>query len=160
MAGKIDQEYKLFMKDIEKKFNNKEDIEYLKQRMAKFVNVVLEDLGKTYEKIEKKEIEIKNLEKRQEKVEEKIGNMEKVLENIENDIYAEEGFDFEIVCPYCNNSFIIDVNEDKKEVKCPECQNIIELDWTGNIEDDENNDECDGECTHCSGCSDDEDDDM
>jgi len=65
---------------------------------------------------------------------------------------------FEIVCPYCEYEFVIDANEDKKEVECPECKNIIELDWSGNLDED---DECSGHCHGCSGCGDsDEDDDM
>ena len=81
--------------------------------------------------------------------------------DIEDDIYEEEGFDFEIVCPYCEHEFVIDTSEDKTEIKCPECKNIIELDWSGNLDDED--DGCSGNCCGCSGCGDDtsdEDDDM
>ena len=71
-----------------------------------------------------------------------------MIDNIEKEIYAEDGFDFEIVCPYCNYEFVIDMDENQKEVKCPECNNIIELDWSGNPEDDE----CTGHCSGCTGC--------
>ena len=84
--------------------------------------------------------------------------MQQVIDNIEKDIYSEDGFDFEIVCPYCENEFIIDVDENKTEVKCPECQNIIELDWSGDVEDDGEQGTCHGgSCQGCSGCSDDDD---
>ena len=46
--------------------------------------------------------------------------------------------------------------------ECPECKNIIELDWSGDLYDDEN-DGCSGHCCGCSGCGDieeDEEDDM
>ena len=73
-------------------------------------------------------------------------------------IYSGEGFDFEIVCPYCEYEFIIDADEDKNEVECPECNNTIELDWSGDLCDDEG---CSGHCHGCSSCGDsDEDDDM
>ena len=39
----------------------------------------------------------------------------------------------------------------KKEVECPECHNTIELDWN---EEDE---ECMGDCHGCHGCEEDED---
>ncbi|MBR3163012.1 MAG: hypothetical protein IKF17_02790 [Clostridia bacterium] len=88
----------------------------------------------------------------------KMNKMEKTIKRIENDIYLDEGFDFEIVCPYCNNEFIVDMDEDRKEVTCPECENIIELDFTGDTDDDF---ECGIEgCSGCHGCGHDEDDDM
>ena len=51
--------------------------------------------------------------------------------------------------------------QDKTEIECPECKNIIELDWSGNLDDED--DGCSGHCCGCSGCGDDtsdEDDDM
>ena len=40
-----------------------------------------------------------------------------------------------IKCPYCSSSFFIEFDDTKKEIQCPDCKNIIELDW-GNFEDD------------------------
>ena len=82
-----------------------------------------------------------------------------VLDNIEKDIYADGEFDFEIVCPYCDYEFFIDVDENRTEVTCPECQNVIELDWSGDTDEEENNHNCNGSCSGCHGC-DEEDDDM
>ena len=101
--------------------------------------------------------EVKELKENQKIMTNKIEKMQQVIDHIESDIYSDEGFDFEIVCPYCEHEFVIDANEDKNEVECPECKNVIELDWTGDLYDDED----DG----CSGCGDssdeeNEDDDM
>ena len=95
----------------------------------------------------------------QKDLEGKISKIQNIINKIESDIYLDEGYDFEIVCPYCNNEFIIDMDEDRKEVTCPECENVIELDWTGDIDDDF---ECGHEgCSGCHGCGhDEEDDDM
>ena len=93
---------------------------------------------------------------KQQEIENKMTKMEKVINKIENDIYFDDDFDFEIVCPYCNNEFIADISDGKTEITCPECENVIELDWTGDI------DGCghDG-CAGCHGCEpEDEDDDM
>ena len=50
------------------------------------------------------------------------------------------------------------ISEDKKEIECPECKNIIELDWSGDLGEDN---ECSGHCHGCSCCDEsDEDDDM
>ena len=64
---------------------------------------------------------------------------------------------FEIVCRYCENEFVIEADEDKKEIECPEYKNIIELDWSGDLCED---DECSGHCHGCSGCGDSDEDDM
>ena len=57
------------------------------------------------------------------------------------------------------NSAATTIIINSEEVECPECKNTIELDWSGNLEDD-----CQGNCSHCAGCDehdfDDEDDDM
>ena len=78
-----------------------------------------------------------------------MNKMQQIIDNIEKDIYSEDGFDFEIICPYCDNQFVIDVDEDKTEVECPVCNNIIELDWSGDVEEDS---ECNGSCSGCHGC--------
>ena len=108
--------------------------------------------------------EVKELKENQKIMTNKIEKMQQVIDHIESDIYSDEGFDFEIVCPYCEHEFVIDANEDKNEVECPECKNVIELDWTGDLYDDED-DGCSGHCCGCSGCADssdeeNEDDDM
>ena len=110
---------------------------------------------------EGKKEEVEELEKRQQEIERKMSKMQSVIDNIEKDIYAEDGFDFEIVCPYCNHEFIIDVDENKTEIECPECNNLIELDWSGDVDDEPSAGGCLGDCHGCHGCgSEDEDDDM
>lgn len=149
----LKNEYKSFLDDIEKNVKNKEDLAYIKSRFTVFLDVVLEQMDHI---MEYKNEEIEKLEDAQKQMGEKIEKMQQVIDNIEKDIYTEEGFDFEIICPYCNYEFIIDVNENKTEIECPECNNTIELDWTGDLEEN-NQDECSGHCCGCSGCSDEED---
>ena len=156
--GSIKNEYKSFLDDIEKNIKNKEDLEYIKKRLSSFVDVIVE---KVDDIANYRKEEIEQLEERQNEIEEKMSKMQGIIDNIEKDIYAEEGFAFEIVCPYCESEFIIDVDENKTEVECPECNNIIELDWTGNVDDEPEHDGCNGSCHGCHGCEDnDEDDDM
>lgn len=152
--GILKNEYKSFLDDIEKNIKNKEDLEYVKGRFATFLDVVLDQMD--YIMDYKKE-EIEKLEETQNKLNSQMNQMQQVIDNIEKDIYAEEGFDFEIVCPYCNYEFIIDVDENKTEIECPECQNIIELDWSGDIDGEESKG-CSGNCHGCHDC--DEEDDM
>lgn len=152
--GTLKNEYKSFLDDIEKNIKDKEDLEYIKGRFASFLDVVLDQMDYI---MDYKEEEMAKLEDTQNKLSSQISQMQQVIDNIEKDIYTEEGFDFEIVCPYCNYEFIIDVDENKTEIECPECQNIIELDWSGDV-DEEKGKGCSGSCHGCHDC--DEDDDM
>ena len=111
------------------------------------------------EQIENLLKEMKEIKENQKEMTEKMSKMQQVIDHIESDIYADEGFDFEIVCPYCEHEFVIDAEENKDEIECPECKNIIELDWSGDIEEHE--DGCSGHCCGCAGCDDeDNEDDM
>jgi uncharacterized Zn-finger protein len=117
----------------------------------------MSDLNQQIENLLK---EMKEIKENQKEMNAKMEQMQQIINHIESDIYAEEGFDFEIVCPYCEYEFVIDTDENQKEIECPECKNTIELDWSGDL------DECDDGCCsgHCHGCSNfedlDEDDDM
>ena len=89
---------------------------------------------------------IKEMEKAQSAIEHKISNIETIVDNIEGDIYEDdeqdEDYEFEVVCPYCNYEFSVDMdNIEKDEIECPECHNVIELDW--------NEEHCSGSCSHC-----------
>ena len=132
----IKNEYKSFLDDIEKNIKNKEDLEYIKKRFADFLDVVLEKMDYI---LDYKEEEMNKLEEKQNQIEAKMAKMQKIIDNIENGIYSEDGYDFEITCPYCNYEFIIDVDETKTEVQCPECKNMIELDWNEGEDDLPNN---------------------
>lgn len=133
---KLKNEYRSFLDDIEKNIKNKEDLDYIKERFVSFVDTVLDEMDSI---LEYKQEEMAKIEDTQKQLSEKMGQMQQVIDNIEKDIYTEDGFDFEIVCPYCNYEFIIDVDENKTEIECPECQNVIELDWSGDVEEGENN---------------------
>ena len=148
----LKDEYKNYLNDIEKNIKEKEDLEYIKERFAKFLDVVLDQMNyiMTY-----REDQMAKLEENQQIIENRLDNMQQIIDNIEKDIYSEDGFDFEIVCPYCNYEFVIDVDENKTEITCPECQNIIELDWSGNPDEEMG---CNGSCSHCHGCEDDDQD--
>mgnify|MGYP007042768822 CR=1 FL=1 len=80
------------------------------------------------------------------------------INEIETDIYEVEdennNFDFEIVCPYCDYEFTTSI-EGRTEIVCPKCNNVIELDWN----DDDEDDCCAGHCHSCHGCGEEEYDD-
>lgn len=148
--------YNEFIQDIEKNIKNPEDKEYIKKRVMELLNACV---GKIEEVVNYKEEEFTEMVKKQQELEDKMEKMEKIINNIEKDIYSDEGFDFEIVCPYCNHEFIVDYDDNKSEIQCPECENIIELDWSDNYDEDKGNN-CLGNCSHCSGCDSDNEDDI
>ena len=158
--SKFKNEYKSFLDDIEKNIKNPDDLNYIKERFAKFMDVVIEKMDQV---LDFKNQELDHLLEMQKGLENRMDKMQRIIDNIEKDIYSDEGFDFEIICPYCNYEFIADVDENKTEIECPECKNMIELDWSGDTEDDM--DSCSGNCAGCSGCDEedpeqDDDDDM
>lgn len=118
----------------------------------------MSDLNNQIEKILK---EISEIKENQKIANEKIEKIQNTIDDIEKDIFSDDtcGYEFEIVCPYCEYEFLIDTT-DNKEVKCPECNNLIELDWSGNLDEEATG--CEGKCCGCTECKEvsDEDDDM
>lgn len=103
------------------------------------------EIQKIMEEIAKINNKLDNIEKNQKQIDNKLNVIQKSITGIENDIYDED-YEFEIICPYCNTEFVADITS-KSDIKCPECQNIIELDWNN---DDENNFGCSGNCSGCN----------
>lgn len=143
------------MKDIENNISNEKDLEFINKKITEISMLYMEVLSGMNEVIQNK---IENIEKVQNSIETKVNKIQTSIAGIENDIY-DDGYDFEIICPYCNNEFTADI-ESKSDIRCPECQNVIELDWNGEESG------CSGSCSSCSSnCGaemedfDDEDDD-
>lgn len=59
--GNLKNEYKSFLDDIEKNIKNKEDLEYVKERFADFMDIVLNDMENIldYKDEEMKKLEVK-----------------------------------------------------------------------------------------------------
>ena len=127
------------LQDIEKNVTNKEDLDYIKTQVYNISLLFLDELDKLAE------INLNRLNTmvdREKELEAKIESMEKIIDKLEKEVYSsDEESDFEIVCPYCNAEFIEDFsNGIKYEVRCPECDNVIELDWNEeDLEDDTEN---------------------
>ena len=127
------------LQDIEKNVTNKQDLDYIKTQVYNISLLFLDELDKLAE------INLNRLNTmvdREKELEAKIESMEKIIDKLEKEVYSsDEDSDFEIVCPYCNSEFIEDFsNGIKYEVRCPECDNLIELDWNEEeLEDDTEN---------------------
>lgn len=150
------------LQDLEKNIKNKEDLEYIKSQIYNVSILFLDELDKLAElNLDRLNVMID----REKELGKRIGAMEKVISNIEKEMYISPECDFEIICPYCNEEFVEDFSDGmKSEVRCPECDNIIELDWH---EDDGCGCGCEHDCHDgCEDCDDedeeyeDEEDDM
>lgn len=150
--SKLASQYKKFMKELEENIENQEDYNHIKSEISKLFMIFFNEMEEMKELYENK---IDAILERQSTFNEKITKIEGILGNIQKDIYMDETSDFEIVCPYCDNEFVVQLDELKEEVECPECKNIIELDWN------DCGSECGGDCEGCHGHDNqDEDDDM
>ena len=91
-------------------------------------------------------------------LQERVDKLENQLKSMEKELYIDEESDFAITCPYCNAEFVVDYDDLKDEIECPECSNTIELDWG---DDCEGHDGCCGHgCSHCGHDDEDDEEDM
>lgn len=109
--------FKEVIANLEKHIKNKEDLDYAKKQITELTMSYLNEL----EKIEQ------NYDYKISCCSERIDDLEKAIEKVETE---QEEIDVEpITCPYCNSKFLIEFDKKQKEIKCPDCRNIIELDW-------------------------------
>lgn len=143
----LKKKFNEIMSNLEKNIKNKEDLEYIKSQVYNISMLFLDEIDKLAE------LNFGRLNvmlDREKELNKRITAMERIIKNIEEELFVskdEEGLDFEILCPYCNTEFIKDfTNGFKHEVRCPECDNVIELDWHED-EECECGHECNGNCS-------------
>ena len=125
----LNNKFKEVIKNLEENIENKKDLAYAKSQLTELSMQYLEEIEKLEASYKKKIIMF----------EKRLEGLEMAMQRLDNELFQdenEEETDLEpIKCPYCNTNFFIEFDESKKEIKCPDCKNIIELDW-GNFEDD------------------------
>lgn len=144
--SEIGIEYKKIMDEIEKTISNEEEKNFVKSKLAELSISFIDIIDRITKATDMK---IKEIEKVQNNIEQKMSSIETIVDHIESDIYEdeenEEDYEFEVVCPYCNYEFSVDIDGvQKDEIECPECHNVIELDWN------EEQIPCSGGCAHCA----------
>ncbi len=147
---------KQVLADLENKLKDKEELEYAKTKVFELYETFADELEKLQETCSSK---IDTITAKYALLETKMQELEGTIDRIKTDIYIEEkeDYDLDIICPYCDAEFTIDTTDElKNSVKCPECNNIIELDW--------NEEGCGHDCSECHhDCNDEtdeEDEDM
>ena len=150
MQSNLKKEIESFYREIEKTIDDVDKQNYIKDKFLIFVENNINNLK---EELEKRDMKLQKLSEKSDIIESNISKLENKINSIENDFYEEEEGNFEIICPYCNYEFEADIGEEIKEIRCPECQNIIELEWDGNNDNNGDNGGCCGNgCSHCNGC--------
>lgn len=148
----LQKKFKKIISDLEENLKDNEDLEYVKTQIYKVYTMFLDEFDKLEETSTKK---LDSIVARYAGLEDRITELEGTLDKIEKDLYIEEEYDLDIVCPYCNTEFTIDASEEQKDkVICPECNNVIELDWN------EEHHDCGHDCHNCEHDCDEEDEDM
>lgn len=157
--SKLQDNFNAIIAKIEERIQDPEELDFIKQQIADISMLYIDELNKVMDLSERR---VNQVYENQKILEKKIAEVEKGMATIEKELFVEDEYDFEIVCPYCNHEFVSDIDSKLKEVECPECHNIIELDWNQEDEHD-----CAGHCGSCGGCGheeeeveDDNEDDM
>lgn len=139
--SKLQEDFNAIIAKIEERIKDEEELGFIKQQIIDVSMLYINELNKVIDISERR---VNQVVENQRILEKKQNQIESTLSNMEKEFFVEDDeYDFEIVCPYCNYEFVSDIASDIKEVECPECHNMIELDWN----EDEGG--CDG---HCSGC--------
>jgi len=124
----LNNKFKEVIKNLDKNIKSKEDLTFAKAQVTELTMAYIDDLEKL-ESVYKEKVEI---------CEQRIESLETDIHRIEDEVFQDEYEDMDlepIKCPYCSTNFFIEFDSTKKEIRCPDCKNMIELDW-GNFEDD------------------------
>lgn len=139
--SKFSEKYVKILNEIDEHISDEEEKKYVLKKVSELSCFYMDIIDRITSANSKR---MDDLEKYQDELEERLDKILNTVNLIKKDIYEDEDYDFEIVCPYCNHEFVADVEEElKEEIECPECHNIIELDWDGD------DDGCSGYCSSC-----------
>ena len=130
--SKLQDNFNAIMAKIKERITDEEELEFIKQQIAELSMIYIDELNKIMDLSERR---VNQIYENQKMLEQKMNELEKGVNTIEKELFVEEEYDFEIVCPYCNYEFVTDINSTKKEIQCPECHNTIELDWNAEEHD-------------------------
>lgn len=125
----ISKKYNEILKKLEKGIVGKNNLELAKSLFSELNLIYVDSLEKISEDYNRK---ILDIEERVEKLEE-ILEMDLHQNELEED--SSINLSESITCPYCGSDFLVEHDENTHEITCPECDNLIELDW-GEFEDD------------------------
>lgn len=129
----LDKKFNEVIEELDKNMESKSDSKYAKMVITELTLVYLDEIYKLELDYEKR-LKICNA---------RLKDLEQRLTGLEDEIFDESDEEFfSVTCPYCNANIMVSSFEHDSEIECPECKNMIELDWEFD-EDDELDDEND-----------------
>ena len=143
MVEDISRLFNKLMEDLETNITDKAQKSKIKNELVELVSLFISSSNNLIKIQDKQEMTLNRIKK-----------LERKISQIEEDIYIDDeennydkmhdnDYEFEIRCPYCDYDFIIsEESQATDEIECPQCHNIIELDW-----DDAS--ECAKDCKSC-----------
>ena len=142
----LNKKYQTILNELAERIQSPSELEFVKEKMNELIIEYMSSIEKILE-----------IEKNQVKLENKVQKIQQELSMIEEDIYVngeledddylsdqmhDNDCEFEITCPYCGFEFLTDESyKTETEIKCPQCHEMIELDWK--------EEKCSGECQSC-----------
>lgn len=121
----VSKKYDEVLKNLESNISNKKDLDYIKTQINELTIAYIDEINKENTKSHKR---FNNIEKR-------LLMLENKIDLLDEEDELEEEYGENIKCPYCNYEFFVEYDATNQETKCPNCDNLIVLDW-GEIEDD------------------------
>lgn len=87
---------------IEERITDPEELEFVKQQIADISMMYIDEINKIMDLSERR---VNQVYENQKILEQKMAEIERGMNTIEKELFVEDEYDFEIVCPYCNHEF-------------------------------------------------------
>ena len=104
--SKFSEKYVKILNEIDEHLSNEEEKKYVLKKVSElscfYMDIIDRITGLNSKRMD-------DLEKYQDELEERLDKVSNTVNLIKKDIYEDEDYDFEIVCPYCNHEFVADV---------------------------------------------------
>ena len=107
--AEFSEKYSKIIKDIEKSISDEKEREIVLKKVSE-LSFMYMDVIDRISNVNSERMD--DIEKHQDKLDEKIGKIKETVDLIKKDIYEDEDYDFEIVCPYCNHEFVADIEDE------------------------------------------------
>ena len=125
LVSNFKEQYQRIIETLENTIKDEKELESAKSQLDDMIQSIVDDFSSILDKYDEK---FEVIEKYNNKNEERLKELEAKISEFEKMIELED-YDIFVTCPYCGFEFQTEYDENITEVPCPECQEIIEIDW-------------------------------
>lgn len=133
----LNKKYKIVLEELKQNISDPKEYELVKTKISELTITYLKSLD-----------QLLDFKENEDAFKDKLDEIEKRLTAMETDLYVNKGaviselieddYEFEITCPFCDFKFITDNSTvGLKEIRCPHCHLVIELDWSDEEKEEE-----------------------